>query len=422
METPAAADGTLPTMVTHLPREAPDADVALRNALGIYLDDVFFVDDSQRGTVISTDCAFALFAAEVGLQFHRTVIFGRARTDGTGAHTLAPGARLVGLPYYRDLRQLRRVVGTSIAAARAFWRGLDDVGTVWVFGPNPFSIVFVALALLRRRRVVLGIRQDGLEYFRARIGNGRVRPALAVAWTLDRLWRLFARRLDATVVGSELARAYGPRALAFTVSLVSKDDVVRTPPARDWSREITLLTVGRIDVEKDPFLTLELMARLEAAHPGRFHLVWLGRGPLEEVVRRRVDELGLSSRVDLRGYVPFGPELLALYRSAHVLVHVSLTEGIPQTVVEALACGTPVVASSVGGIPDILDRGAAGLLVPPRRVEALAEAVLRLTDDGGLRLRLVERGLAIADARTLEGESARAASFLARGERGNRHR
>jgi glycosyltransferase involved in cell wall biosynthesis len=401
----------------------PLAGGASPQVLGIYVDEAFSISDVDGKQLIATDCAFFLFAFEVGRRFEGMVVFARVCRDGAAEHALPDEARLVALPYYRDLRQVQQVRRAFLGTLRAFWHGLQGVDVIWVFGPNPFAVVFVALALMRGRRVVLGIRQDSLEYFRARVGRRRLHPMLGLAWTLDRIWRLLARRLDATVVGAELARSYGPSAHDIIVSLVSSNEIARARPDRDWSGEITLLTVGRIDVEKDPFLTVELVARLQAAHPDRFRLVWVGHGPLEEPVRARIAELGLTARVDLRGYVAFGPPLLALYRTAHALVHVSLTEGVPQTIVEALACGTPVIASSVGGIPDLLRHGAAGLLVPPKRADALAGAVLRLSEDEALRRRLVAGGLAVARTRTLEGESERTARLLALAEHGpSRHR
>jgi glycosyltransferase involved in cell wall biosynthesis len=157
------------------------------------------------------------------------------------------------------------------------------------------------------------------------------------------------------------------------------------------------------------------MAELERRRPGRYRLVWAGVGPLADAVRRRAAELEVEDRIDLRGYVPFRPELLELYRQAHVFVHVSLTEGVPQVLAEALASGTPVVATDVGGVRAALDGGLAGQLVPPSDVEAVVDAVIRITDDPALRSKLVSRGLALAHERTLEAEAARVAAFLAPG-------
>ena len=141
------------------------------------------------------------------------------------------------------------------------------------------------------------------------------------------------------------------------MSQIRDADLVATPPQRDWSGSIELLTVGRIDREKNPLLLVEALARLCAGDPRAFTLTWVGSGPLEPDVRRRAEELGVLDRIDLRGFTPFGPELLELYRRAHVFVHVSLTEGVPATVIEALGSGTPVVATAVGGVPATLEHG-----------------------------------------------------------------
>jgi glycogen(starch) synthase len=232
---------------------------------------------------------------------------------------------------------------------------------------------------------------------------------------MDGLHRLLARRIPATVVGSANAKRYSSRrgsVLMMMPSLVQEADVVREPPQRDWSGVIDLLTVGRIDAEKNPFLLLDAVAEIERSRPARFRLRWAGVGPLADAVRSRADELGIGERVELLGYVPFGPELLDLYRRSHMFVHVSLTEGVPHVLHEALASATPVVATDVGGVRDALDDGEAGLLVPPGDAEALVAAVFRLADDEELRGRVVEHGLGLARERTLEKEAARAAAFL----------
>ena len=199
--------------------------------------------------------------------------------------------------------------------------------------------------------------------------------------------------------------------LAISPSLVPEEALAAEPPQRDWSGRIELLTVGRIDTEKNPLLLVEAMAELERRRPGVFRLRWVGLGPLLEDVRARAAELGLADRIELLGYLPF-PELLPHYRDAHAFVHVSFTEGVPQVLNEALACGLPVVGTDVGGVSEALDAGRAGLLVPPSDRDALVEAVLRVADDDLLRARLAEHGLEQARDRTLEAQAARVAAFL----------
>jgi glycosyltransferase involved in cell wall biosynthesis len=201
----------------------------------------------------------------------------------------------------------------------------------------------------------------------------------------------------------------------MAISLVRAEDIAASPPKRDWTGEISLLTVGRLEPEKNPLLLIDAVGRLEADHPGRFRLVWIGRGALEEEVRRRIEELGLERVVELRGYIPFGPALLDFYRQAHAFVHVSLTEGLPQVLVEALAAGLPIVATNVGGVASVLDGGRAGLLVPPADVEAVVEAVRRLSGDETLREAMVTCGLHLARQLTLEHQAAQVARFIVDG-------
>ena len=118
--------------------------------------------------------------------------------------------------------------------------------------------------------------------------------------------------------------------------------------------------------------------------------------------------------------MPFGPELLSLYRAAHGFVQVSLTEGVPQVLVEAVASATPVVATDVGGVSDLLEGGAAGLLVPPSDLEALTGAVLRVCDDRNVRESLIARGLELAERLTFEAEAARVAAFVRGSRAGSR--
>jgi glycosyltransferase involved in cell wall biosynthesis len=384
--------------------------------LGVYQDGPFRLVGAQVAPD-PADAPFFRFVSEVAESFDSFVVFARViGTDASGEQPCLPSrTEVVQLPDYRSLRRLHAVAGAAIRTGSAFWRGLSGVDVVWVFGPHPFELMIVILARLRRRRVVLGVRQDTPEYFRARLPSPRWKPVLVAVRAMDGLHRLLARRIPATVVGTANAERYASRkgrVLTMMPSLVREEDVVSEPPERDWTGVLDLITVGRIDAEKNPLLLVEALAEVERARPGRFRLRWAGVGPLADDVRRRAEELGIGDRIELLGYVPFGPELLTEYRRAHVFLHVSLTEGVPHVLVEALSSGTPIVATDVGGVRAALDDGAAGLLVPPADAAALTTALFKLVDDDQLRSRLVEHGLGLARERTLESEAARVAAFL----------
>ncbi len=153
------------------------------------------------------------------------------------------------------------------------------------------------------------------------------------------------------------------------------------PRAHAAAHPVTLLSVGRLRAPKD-FLTLvQAVARLE---PGSFRLWIAGDGPDRKAVAAEVRRLALDDAVAL-----LGPrdDVDALLRAADVFVLSSTSEGLPMSVLEAMAAGLPVVASAVGGVPEAVD-ATTGALVPPRDPVALARALAPLVADPALRERL----------------------------------
>jgi glycosyltransferase involved in cell wall biosynthesis len=282
----------------------------------------------------------------------------------------------------------------------------------WVFGPHPLAILFALAARLRGRRVVLGVRQDTVAYVRSRHPNRRWLHGVAVV--LERIFRFLARRLPVVTVGPELASHYrhARRRLEIVVSLIGEADIVdaETALARDYEGMLRILSVGRIDAEKNPLLLADVCARLNAAGEPRWRLVVCGDGELRPELEARLAELGQTEHAEVLGYVPFGEPLEEQYRRAHVLLHTSWTEGFPQVIPEAFAAGLPVVAANVGGIADAV--GDAVCLVPAGDPAAAAREVRALAADPGFREGRVRAGLEYARAHTVEAEIARVAGFI----------
>ncbi len=152
------------------------------------------------------------------------------------------------------------------------------------------------------------------------------------------------------------------------------------------------LWTGRFVPVKDPRALVEAVACARA----RFHVTMLGAGPLRDAVRARVRALGLEDRVACPGPVR---DVAPWVQAADAVVLCSRSEGAPLSLIEAQAVGTPVVAPTVGGIPDIVRHEEDGLWVPPGDVPALAAALDRLADDVALRARLGAAGRAEAEER-----------------------
>jgi glycosyltransferase involved in cell wall biosynthesis len=381
--------------------------------LAVYTDFEYTSD----GVQLYGQRAFVVFLQALGEHVERLVLAGRLDPKpATSPYPLDEDTELVGLPHHESFVDPVAVARALALSVSRFWRLLDDVDTVWVLGPYPHSVVLALLAALRGRRLVLGVRQDMPVYVRSR-RPGRRWLHLS-ADLLEATWKLLARRYPVVVVGPELARKYRAKGarnvFATTVSLMSERDLaqVADAQARDYDGELTLLSVGRLDAEKNPLLLADVLAAL-ASGQRRWRMVVCGDGPLREPLRERLAELGLLERVRLPGYVSLDGGLLELYRSSHVFLHVSFTEGFPQVLVEAFASALPVVATAVGGVRAAAE--GAALLIEPSDRDAAAQAVERIAGDPALRERLVQAGLARAREGTLEAASARLAQFLATG-------
>jgi glycosyltransferase involved in cell wall biosynthesis len=334
----------------------------------------------RRGDVLMAQESFALFVARLRDHVGRLVLVGRVDPQARAAlpHRLPPAVELVQLPYYSALGEPLAALRGSGRALVRFWRLLDQIDAVWLLGPHPLSIAFALLAHARRRRVVLGVRQDMRRYVRHRHPTRRLLHVVADG--LELAWRALAR-IDATVVvGEDLAHRYrgSARLVPITVSLIDEDDVVglEAAEARAYDGARRVLSVGRLDAEKNPLLLADVLARLLTAD-GLWYLVVCGDGDQRAALEARLQSLGVTSHAELRGAVPF-EVLRGAYANGHVLLHTSWTEGVPQVLFEAFAAGVPVVATDVGGVAAAaVERVAADAVLPRRLVASGLELVRR---------------------------------------------
>ncbi len=141
-----------------------------------------------------------------------------------------------------------------------------------------------------------------------------------------------------------------------------------------------LTMVGRLSPPKDPMTLLKACTRLQAA----FRVLIVGDGELRRGAEEFVSQNKLEGKVIFLGETLAVPDILA---ASDIFVLSSESEGLPLAVIEAEMAGLPVVASSVGGMADLVQDGVTGFLVPPRNPEALANILVELLDDAALRRR-----------------------------------
>ena len=120
-----------------------------------------------------------------------------------------------------------------------------------------------------------------------------------------------------------------------------------------------------------------------------------GEGELRPALERQIKEEHLEKHVLLAG---FRPDVLSLHRAFDIFVMSSITEGLGTSLLDAMAAGKPIVATRAGGIPEVVADGETGILVAPRDHQAMAEAIVRLLKDEGLRRRMGDAGRARAQS------------------------
>lgn len=142
--------------------------------------------------------------------------------------------------------------------------------------------------------------------------------------------------------------------------------------------EFFIVCPGRLVLEKGHMDLLEA-CQLLASSGLNYKLHIIGNGPLEESIRAKVDELGLTEQVTLQQALPQS-ELFLQVQAADCFVTSSICEGFGLIVAEVMALGCPVIATRVGGIPDIINSDEVGRLVPPSDPEAMSEAILEMSN------------------------------------------
>ena len=136
-------------------------------------------------------------------------------------------------------------------------------------------------------------------------------------------------------------------------------------------------SVGRLAPVKDLQTLLSAVQRAVDVNAD-VHLALIGDGPERSRLESLRDELGLASRVHFTGFLS---ELETVYPDLDCVVNSSINEGTPVALIEAMAAGVPVVATAVGGTPDLFRDGAFGTLVPPGDASALANALVETLED-----------------------------------------
>ncbi|MGH3568250.1 MAG: glycosyltransferase family 4 protein [Pseudonocardia sp.] len=286
--------------------------------------------------------------------------------------------------------------GSRTARVLAFARGL--AGYLWVLTTRRPDLVhlhsgkegsFVRKAILlwlaraARIPVVLHVHAGrfGLFYDRTPpVGRSAIRRTLAAASVVVALGRGWSQSIQEIAPHARLISIPNPVRIIGVGSRAGEGEPVH------------VVFLGTMCADKGTFALLDAWARLSDDGSGaRAHLTLAGNGDVDRV-RELVTRRGLTGSVEVRSWLP-AAEVDELLGTAHVLTLPSRNEGQPMSVLEAMGRGLCVVATSVGGIPDLVEDGRSAILVPPDDVDALTAGLRTAIVDPDTRHRLGDAAL-----------------------------
>ncbi|MFZ5918895.1 MAG: glycosyltransferase [Chloroflexota bacterium] len=275
------------------------------------------------------------------------------------------------------LRHLMLLTAAFFVGLSMSLRGRIDV----LVAQSPYEGLAVALVRLVARflgrRVVLVTEIHG---------DWQESPLLYRKVPFPRLYQGMLKRISRWVLRhSDIVRVISSFTLAQVRRIVPEKPTVLFPTFTDIELFLEtsgdaeeaqgkmVLFVGTLVYLKGVHRLLEAMAIVRKRHP-EASLVIVGRGDYRETLERRAASLGLTAAVTFAGTMPQN-RLRAIMRRCSMLVLPSLSEGLGRVLIEAMACGRPVIGTRVGGIPDLIQEGVNGHLVPPDEAEPLAAKI-----------------------------------------------
>jgi len=196
----------------------------------------------------------------------------------------------------------------------------------------------------------------------------------------------------------------------FTSLIKRKDIIIRTPSYLE-KRGVNILYVGRLTHEKGlKYLIQAVPILIDRGFNVKISLC--GDGPECKKLQRLSRDLGCESNIEFLGFIPWGKELDKIYLQHDIFVLPSVSEGIPKVLLEAMAKGLPIIATNVGGIPDIIKDTENGILISPKSPADIARAVEFLVRNDDVRGRIINNSYNFVREHTAETQARKIANII----------
>jgi sugar transferase (PEP-CTERM/EpsH1 system associated) len=295
-------------------------------------------------------------------------------------------SKLTRIGLYRAMLQVLRQLRPSIVHSRNL-SGLDALPAAWaagvpirVHGEHGWDVTDLDGTRLRPRLL-------------RRLHSPIVTRYVAVSKDLE---RYLIRNVG--ISASRITQIYnGVDTAQFAPSKTKPDDIL--PPHFRGPDKVVIGAVSRLQPVKDPFTLVRGVAELLRSEPSLravVRLTFIGDGPLRDALRSCVTDEGIADLTWLPGA---RNDVAQIYRCLDIFALPSLREGVSNTLLEAMASGLPVIATAVGGNPELIVDNVSGFLIPPSSPQSVAGKLQKYVADAGLRLQHGTAGRDCAVAR-----------------------
>jgi glycosyltransferase involved in cell wall biosynthesis len=189
----------------------------------------------------------------------------------------------------------------------------------------------------------------------------------------------------------------------FFTSLITDQDISYHQMNADMTSPINLLYVGRISNEKGLAYLVHAVKNL--IQKGLVtNLTLCGEGKEKDELERLASELDIKNNIRFTGQIPW-EKIKRIYSSHDIFVLPSLSEGVPKVILESMAAGLPVIATRIGGIPNLINQNENGILIPPKSPSAIANAVENIFKNRGLREEIIQNAYKYVEHHTAEKQA-----------------
>ncbi|MFX0134139.1 MAG: glycosyltransferase [Candidatus Hodarchaeota archaeon] len=307
---------------------------------------------------------------------------------------------IIWLPFHKNTWDyVRKIPFVFPKTLKLFKSSLPLFNIAWIIMPNFLNLLFYIFLKIYKKNVFIYIRSDIEGEIKNREYHLLTKLlAISCAKAFNHIIKLISKHNLTFVVGSNLYQKYSSSASSvFEIkdSLLHKENIVSFTQIKNKSlnNKIKILYVGRLTEEKGIKYLIRALPILHAYIKHPVELIIVGFGRAEAKLKNEASRLHKNCKVRFLGFIPFSEQLLQIYSNADFFILPSLTEGIPKTLFEAMARGLPIIATRVGGIPDVIHHLKNGILVEPRNPNALVLAIINLINNKKLRDRLIYNGL-----------------------------